>query len=157
MDLLEYQGKQLFARAGVPVPDGEPARDVPSAVAAADRIGYPCVIKAQVQIGGRGKAGGIKIAADRAEAEAHAGAILGMEIRGPRGEGPFRVERVWVEAGSEIAANSGRWVKLSEESAQAMKKYGLRESSKSGLSTGVLKGDKGQIKGFVESAAPAQR
>ncbi|HEV7148414.1 MAG TPA: hypothetical protein VGN48_15595 [Pedococcus sp.] len=54
------------------------------------------------------------------------------------------------EAGSEIAANSGRWVKLSEESAKAMKKYGLRESSKSGLSTGVLKGDKGQVKGFVE-------
>ena len=54
------------------------------------------------------------------------------------------------QAGSEIAANSGRWVKLSEESAKAMKKYGLRESSKTGLSTGVLKGDKGQIKGFVE-------
>lgn len=54
------------------------------------------------------------------------------------------------QAGSEITANSGRWVKLSEESATAMKKYGLRESSKSGLSTGVLKGDKGQIKGFVE-------
>ena len=54
------------------------------------------------------------------------------------------------QAGSEIAANSGRWVKLSEESARAMKKYGLRESSKTGLSTGVLKGDKGQVKGFVE-------
>ena len=54
------------------------------------------------------------------------------------------------QAGSEIAAGSGRWVKLSEESAKAMKKYGLRESSKSGLSTGVLKGDKGQVKGFVE-------
>lgn len=56
------------------------------------------------------------------------------------------------QAGSEIAASSGRWVKLSEESAKAMKKYGLRESSKSGLSTGVLKGDRGQIKGFVEFA-----
>ncbi|WP_193605250.1 hypothetical protein [Nocardioides dongkuii] len=54
------------------------------------------------------------------------------------------------QAGSEVAASSGRWVKLSEESAKAMKKYGLRESSKSGLSTGVLKGDKGQVKGFVE-------
>ncbi|WP_296607071.1 hypothetical protein [Nocardioides sp.] len=54
------------------------------------------------------------------------------------------------QAGSEIAENSGRWVKLSEESAKAMKKYGLRESSKSGLKTGVLKGDKGQVKGFVE-------
>ncbi|WP_341925229.1 hypothetical protein [Nocardioides psychrotolerans] len=54
------------------------------------------------------------------------------------------------QAGSEIAAGSGRWVKLSEESAKAMKKHGLRESSKSGLQTGVLKGEKGQIKGFVE-------
>lgn len=56
------------------------------------------------------------------------------------------------QAGSEIAANSGRWVKLTKESAQAINKYGLRESKKSGLSTGVLKGNKGQIKGFVEFA-----
>lgn len=54
------------------------------------------------------------------------------------------------QAGSDVAANSGRWVKLSEESAKAMKKHGLRESSKSGLQTGVLKGEKGQVKGFVE-------
>ena len=65
MDLLEYQGKQLFARHGVPVPDGRPASTVEEAVNAADEIGYPCVIKAQVQIGGRGKAGGIKVANDR--------------------------------------------------------------------------------------------
>ncbi len=104
MDLLEYQGKQLFAAHGVAVPSGEVATTVEDAVAAAERIGYPCAIKAQVLIGGRGKAGGIKIAADRAEAEQHADAILGMDIRGPRGEGPFRVERVWVEGGSEIAA-----------------------------------------------------
>ncbi len=71
---------------------------------AAEEIGYPCVIKAQVQIGGRGKAGGIKVAQDRAEAEAHAGAILGMDIRGPRGEGPFTVHQVWVEKASEIEA-----------------------------------------------------
>ncbi len=62
MDLLEYQGKQLFARHGVPVPAGKPARTVEEAVAAADEIGYPCAVKAQVQIGGRGKLGGIKIA-----------------------------------------------------------------------------------------------
>jgi succinyl-CoA synthetase beta subunit len=103
MDLLEYQGKQLFAAHGIAVPSGEVASTVEEAVAAAERIGYPCAIKAQVLIGGRGKAGGIKIAADRAEAERHAGAILGMDIRGPRGEGPFRVERVWVEGGSAIA------------------------------------------------------
>jgi succinyl-CoA synthetase beta subunit len=97
MDLLEYQGKQLFARHGVPVPDGRPAKTVGEAVAAADEIGYPCVVKAQVLIGGRGKAGGIKVAADRAEAETHATAILGLDIRG------FTVHELWVEAASEIA------------------------------------------------------
>ncbi len=104
MDLLEYQGKQLFARSGVSVPDGEPARDVETAVAAADRIGYPCVIKAQVLIGGRGKAGGIKVAKNAGEARAHAEAIIGMDISGPHGEGPFRVGEVWVEGASEIDA-----------------------------------------------------
>jgi succinyl-CoA synthetase beta subunit len=98
MDLLEYQGKQLFARHGVPVPDGQPARTVEEAVAAAEEIGYPCVVKAQVQIGGRGKAGGIKLANDRAEAEEHARAILGMDIRG------LTVHEVWVEGASEIAS-----------------------------------------------------
>jgi succinyl-CoA synthetase beta subunit len=98
MDLLEYQGKQLFARHGVPVPAGSPATTVEEAVAAADEIGYPCVVKAQVQIGGRGKAGGIKVAKDRAEAEAHAEAILGMDIRG------LTVHEVWIEAASDIAA-----------------------------------------------------
>jgi len=104
MDLLEYQGKQLFAEHGIAVPSGEVAATVDDAVAAADRIGYPCAIKAQVLIGGRGKAGGIKIAADAEEARAHAEAIIGMDIYGPRGEGPFRVEQVWVEGGSDIAS-----------------------------------------------------
>lgn len=104
MDLLEYQGKQLFERAGVAVPHGEPAADVEAAVAAAERVGFPCVIKAQVQIGGRGKAGGIKLAKDAVEARAHAEAIIGMDIRGPRGEGPFRVHEVWVEQASDIDA-----------------------------------------------------
>ncbi|MGB9185137.1 MAG: ADP-forming succinate--CoA ligase subunit beta [Solirubrobacteraceae bacterium] len=98
MDLLEYQGKQLFARHGVPVPDGRLARSVDEAVAAADEIGYPCVVKAQVQIGGRGKLGGIKVAKDRAEAEEHARAILGMDIRG------LTVHEVWIETASDIAA-----------------------------------------------------
>src|SRR5215210_7368657 len=98
MDLLEYQGKQLFARHGVPVPEGTPATTVEQAVAAADEIGYPCVVKAQVLIGGRGKAGGIKVAQDRKEAEEHARAILGMDIRG------FTVHEVWVEEASDIAA-----------------------------------------------------
>jgi len=104
MDLLEYQGKQLFAEHGIAVPSGEVAATVDDAVAAAERIGYPCAIKAQVLIGGRGKAGGIKIAADAEEARAHAEAIIGMDIYGPRGEGPFRVEQVWVEGGSDIAS-----------------------------------------------------
>jgi succinyl-CoA synthetase beta subunit len=96
MDLLEYQGKQLFAKHGVPVPDGRPATTVPEAVEAAEELGYPVVIKAQVQIGGRGKAGGIKLAKDRAEAEEHAAAILGMDIRG------FTVHELYVEKASEI-------------------------------------------------------
>ncbi len=98
MDLLEYQGKQLFARHGIPVPSGKPASTVADAVAAADEIGYPCVVKAQVLIGGRGKAGGVKVAKDRAEAEQHAEAILGMDIKG------FTVHEVWIEAASDIAA-----------------------------------------------------
>ncbi len=97
MDLLEYQGKQLFARHGVPVPAGRHAVTVEEAADAADDIGYPCVIKAQVQIGGRGKAGGIKVAANRVEAEEHARAILGMDIRG------LTVHELWIEAASEIA------------------------------------------------------
>ena len=98
MDLLEYQGKQLFARHGVPVPSGSPATTVEEAVAAADEIGYPCVIKAQVQIGGRGKLGGIKIAGNAEEAREHATNILGMDIRG------HTVHEVWIEAASDIAS-----------------------------------------------------
>jgi succinyl-CoA synthetase beta subunit len=98
MDLLEYQGKQLFARHKVPVPEGRPAATVEEAVAAADEIGYPCVVKAQVQIGGRGKAGGIKLANDREEAREHAEAILGMDIRG------LTVHELWIEGASEIAS-----------------------------------------------------
>ena len=96
MDLLEYQGKQLFARHGIPVPAGEPARSVDEAVAAAGRIGYPCAIKAQVQVGGRGKLGGIKFAADESQAREHAAAILGMDIKG------LTVRELWIEGASQI-------------------------------------------------------
>lgn len=102
MDLLEYQGKQLFARHDVAVPSGKVADEVEQAVAAAEEIGYPCAIKAQVLIGGRGKAGGIKIANDADEAREAAEAIIGMDISGPRGEGPFRVDQIWIEGGSDI-------------------------------------------------------
>jgi succinyl-CoA synthetase beta subunit len=98
VDLLEYQGKQLFAKHGVPVPEGHPADTVPAAVEAAEELGYPVVIKAQVRIGKRGKAGGIKIANDREEATKHAEAIIGMDIRG------FTVHEVWVERASKIDA-----------------------------------------------------
>jgi succinyl-CoA synthetase beta subunit len=97
MDLLEYQGKQLFARHGVPVPEGRPASTVDEALAAADAIGFPCVVKAQVLIGGRGKAGGIKVAKDRDEAREHAEAILGMDIKG------HTVGELWIEEASDIA------------------------------------------------------
>src|SRR5213596_2862286 len=97
MDLLEYQGKQLFRAHGVSVPEGRPAASVEEAVEAAEELGYPVVIKAQVMIGGRGKAGGIKLAADRSQAEEHAGAILGMDIRG------LTVHELYVERASDIA------------------------------------------------------
>jgi len=84
MDLLEYQGKQLLAAAGVPASSGTVATTVDEVVAAADAHGYPAVVKAQVRIGGRGKAGGIKVVADPAAAAAAAGAIMGMDIRSSR-------------------------------------------------------------------------
>jgi succinyl-CoA synthetase beta subunit len=97
MDLLEYQGKQLFKKHGVPVPDGRPASTVAEAVEAAEELGYPVVVKAQVLIGGRGKAGGIKLAKERAEVEEHAGNILGMDIKG------FTVHELYIEKASDIA------------------------------------------------------
>jgi succinyl-CoA synthetase beta subunit len=97
MDLLEYQGKQLFRKHGVPTPEGRPAASVEEAVEAAESLGYPVVVKAQVLIGGRGKAGGIKLANDRAEAEEHAKAILGMDIKG------FTVHELYIEKASDIA------------------------------------------------------
>src|SRR5918997_2252112 len=96
MDLLEYQGKQLFAKHGVPVPAGKNAHTVDEAVAAADDVGFPTVVKAQVLIGGRGKAGGIKVAKDKDELERHAANIIGMDIRG------FTVHEVWIEEASDI-------------------------------------------------------
>src|SRR4051812_5437018 len=98
MDLLEYQGKQLFARHAVPVPTGIHATSLEEASQAAADISYPCVIKAQVLIGGRGKAGGIKVAKDADEAEQHAKAILGMDIRG------LTVHELWIEEASDTAA-----------------------------------------------------
>jgi succinyl-CoA synthetase beta subunit len=97
MDLLEYQGKQLFARHGLKVSSGEAVTSVEDAVAAAARVGYPVVVKAQVLIGGRGKAGGVKLAADESEAREHAHNILGMDIHG------HTVRTLWIEHASDIA------------------------------------------------------
>ncbi len=97
MDLFEYQGKQYFARYGIPVSPGDVATTVDEAVAAAEAAGYPVVVKAQVQVGGRGKAGGIKLADNADEVRTHAGNILGMDIKG------HVVKRVWVEHASDIS------------------------------------------------------
>jgi succinyl-CoA synthetase beta subunit len=98
MDLLEYQGKELFARHGLRVSSGKAVTDVDAAVDAAADVGYPVVVKAQVLIGGRGKAGGVKLAADEAEVREHAQKILGMDIKG------HTVHTVWIEHASDIAA-----------------------------------------------------
>ena len=97
MDLFEYQGKQMFARYGIPVSAGGAAETVDEAVRAAEAAGYPVVVKAQVQVGGRGKAGGIKLAENADEVRTHAGNILGMDIKG------HVVQRVWIEHASDIA------------------------------------------------------
>ena len=98
MDLLEFQGKSLLGRAGVPVPEGRVARTPAETGRAAAGLGGRVVVKAQVQVGGRGRAGGIKVAGSPAEAEAAADAILGMVIKG------HRVGLVWVERATQIAA-----------------------------------------------------
>jgi len=91
MRLHEYQAKQVFSDAGIPTPASELAATVDEAVAAAEEIGYPVAIKAQVHVGGRGKAGGIKLVDDADEAEDAAEDILGMDLKG------YTVDRVLVE------------------------------------------------------------
>jgi succinyl-CoA synthetase beta subunit len=93
MRLHEYQAKTVFADAGVPVPDSRLATTVEEVLDAVDAIGFPAAIKAQVHVGGRGKAGGIKIATDEAEARQYAEEILGMDLKG------YEVRKVLVEAG----------------------------------------------------------
>jgi succinyl-CoA synthetase beta subunit len=97
VDLHEYQGKELFGRYGIPVSEGRLATTPEEARRAAEELGCPVVVKAQVLTGGRGKAGGVKLAVDPADAEAKAREILGLDIRG------HVVRKVWVEQASEIA------------------------------------------------------
>jgi succinyl-CoA synthetase beta subunit len=96
MDLFEYQGKQYFARYGIAVSPGDVADTVEEAVAVAERVGYPVVVKAQVKVGGRGKAGGVKLADNLEEARQHATNILGLDIKG------HVVQRLWIEHASDI-------------------------------------------------------
>jgi succinyl-CoA synthetase beta subunit len=97
VDLYEYQGKELFRRVGIPVSEGRLATSPAAARAAAHELGGPVVVKAQVLTGGRGKAGGIKLAESPDEAEARAREILGLDIRG------HVVRKLWIERASEIA------------------------------------------------------
>jgi succinyl-CoA synthetase beta subunit len=97
VDLFEYQGKHYFARYGIPVSPGGIADTVEEAIRVAEVAGYPVVVKAQVQVGGRGKAGGVKLAEDESELRTHAAAILGLDIKG------HVVRRLWIEHASDIA------------------------------------------------------
>jgi succinyl-CoA synthetase beta subunit len=97
VDLYEHQGKELFARYGIPVSEGRVATTPEEARAVAEELGGQVVVKAQVLIGGRGMAGGIKLADTPEEAEQRARDILGMDIRG------HVVRRLWIEQASEIA------------------------------------------------------
>jgi succinyl-CoA synthetase beta subunit len=97
VDLFEHQGKEFFARYGMPVSPGEAAFTVDQAVGAAERLGTPVMVKAQVHTGGRGKAGGVKFAADIDAVREHAGNIIGLDING------HIVKRLWIEKASDIA------------------------------------------------------
>src|SRR4051812_49846436 len=97
MDLYEYQGKQLFAKFGIPVSEGRVATTPEQARAAAEELGTQVVVKAQVLTGGRGKAGGVKLAEDPDDAEQKARDIIGLDIRG------HVVKTLWIERASDIA------------------------------------------------------
>src|SRR6202051_862716 len=97
MDPCENQGKRALARYGIAVSPGDVADTVDQAVEVAERVGYPVVVKAQVKVGGRGKAGGVKLANNVEEVREHAGNILGLDIKG------HVVKRVWGERSSDIA------------------------------------------------------
>jgi len=93
----EYQAKEILARAGIRIPEGRAARTPDEVAAAAEALGFPVVVKAQVHVGGRGKAGGVKLAASPDEAKAHGAAILGMDIKG------LTVQKVYVERAADYA------------------------------------------------------
>ncbi len=114
MNLHEYQARALLKGAGIPVPDGEVATTPDDVAAIAERLGTGVVVKAQVHAGGRGKAGGVKLAKDAGEAREHAERILGMEIKG------LTVEKVLVVPTAEIASESYVGVIVDRASEQAV-------------------------------------
>src|SRR5271165_4168671 len=120
MDLLEYQGKQLLARHGLTVSPGRAVTTVEDAVSAANQIGYPAVVKAQVLIGGRGKAGGVKLAGNETEAREHAANILGMDIRG------HIVRTLWIEHASDIASEYYASVLLDRSAKQPLVMFSVQ-------------------------------
>lgn len=120
MKIHEYQGKEIFSEAGVPVPKGYAVFSIDDALAAADKLGnYPVVVKAQIHAGGRGKGGGVKIAHSRKEVEYHATNILGMNLvthqTGPEGK---TVQRLLVEAASNIEREMYAGIVLDRASSQ---------------------------------------
>ncbi|MGH9276877.1 MAG: ADP-forming succinate--CoA ligase subunit beta [Acidimicrobiales bacterium] len=123
MDLFEYQGKQFLAAHGVAVVEGAVAATPAEVVAAAEALGFPVAVKAQVRVGGRGKAGGIRIAHDVAEAAAAGEAILGMDIKG------HTVHQVWVEQAADVAAEY--YVSITID--RAHRRYLAMLSSKGGM------------------------
>ena len=152
MDLFEYQGKQYFARYGIPVSAGGTADTVDEAVAQGAKAGYPVVVKAQVQVGGRGKAGGVKVANNEDELRTHAGNILGLDIKG------HVVRRLWIEHASDISKEYYASFTLD----RAAKKYLAMVSAKGGVDIeAVAEEDPGAIarlhidpaQGFSEGAA----
>ncbi|MDX1492618.1 MAG: ADP-forming succinate--CoA ligase subunit beta [Longimicrobiales bacterium] len=116
MDIHEYQAKERFRGAGIPVPPGEVATTADEAEALASKSGGPVMVKAQVHAGGRGKAGGVKYCKDASEAREHASNILGMEIKG------LTVEKVLVTPAEDIASEAyvGVLVDRSTQSATFM-------------------------------------
>ncbi len=131
---LEYQGKEYFRKAGIPVPEGAVANSVEEAVAAAEKIGRPVVVKAQVLAGGRGKAGGVKLASTAEEAGKAAGAILGMKIKG------LTVKQVLVE--EQLAIKQEFYAGLIINSAQEVRGPVLMFSPEGGMDIESVPADK---------------
>jgi len=103
MKIHEYQAKSLFRNYSIPVPEGFMAENPESAAAAVKKLGFPCVVKAQVHAGGRGKAGGVKLARTMEEAEDHIGSILGMNLISKQtGPGGQLVRKILIEQGLNI-------------------------------------------------------